>query len=135
MALLSRAVKTAVCHGVSVFTVLSEATTTHQLQEICFALLSPHAWVLIRIIASRLGVKLNSLEVEVSADIDVRGTMVVDRDVPVGFQKMRCNVNIQAAEGTNHQLLGKLLAAAENSCVNLQTLRSGVPVETTVNRS
>jgi uncharacterized OsmC-like protein len=83
----------------------------------------------IRIIANRLSIALVALEVDVSADVDVRGTLVVDRRVPVGFQTMRCQVTIQAAEGTDPGLVEKLLAAAEYSCVNLQTLRSGVAVE------
>lgn len=83
----------------------------------------------IRIIANRLAISIASLEVDVSADVDVRGTLVVDRAVPVGFQTMRCQVNIQAAEGTDPGLVEKLLAAAEYSCVNLQTLRTGVAIE------
>lgn len=86
----------------------------------------------IRIIANRLGVKIPLLEVDVSADVDVRGTLLVAPDVPVGFQKMRCRINLRAAEGTNRKLLAKLIEAAEHSCVNLQTLLAGVPVETTV---
>jgi hypothetical protein len=71
--------------------------------------------------------------VDVTANVDVRGTLVVDRQVPVGFQKMQCRVAIQAAPGTDSKLVEKLLAAAEHSCVNLQTLRSGVAVETSFN--
>ncbi len=86
----------------------------------------------IRIIANRLRVMLTTLEVDVAGDVDLRGTLLVDRRVPVGFQKMRCRVHIRAAEGTDPKLVGSLLAAAEHSCINLQTLRSGVPVETSV---
>lgn len=43
----------------------------------------------IRIIADRLGITLTSLEVDVTAEVDVRGTLVVNRDIPVGFQAMR----------------------------------------------
>ena len=89
----------------------------------------------IRIIADRLHVSLTSLEVDVTADVDVRGTLVVDRQVPVGFQKMRCRVELQAAPGTDSKMMEQLLAAAEYSCVNLQTLRSGVPVETSFHSS
>lgn len=63
----------------------------------------------IRLIADRLGVALEVLEVEVTADVDVRGTLVVRRDVPVGFQSMRCHVNIEPAEGTDLKLVKKLL--------------------------
>lgn len=86
----------------------------------------------LRMIADRLGIKLISLEVKVTANVDVRGTLNVDRTVPVEFQQMRCHVDVQAAEGTETKLMKKLLAAAEHSCVVLQTLRSGVSVETSV---
>lgn len=89
----------------------------------------------LRIIAARLGIELASLSVDVTADVDVRGTLLVDKTVPVGFQKMRCEVHLQAAPGTAPQALERLLAAAEHSCVNLQTLRSGVPVETRLRTS
>ncbi|MEJ2720794.1 MAG: OsmC family protein [bacterium] len=86
----------------------------------------------IRIIANRLRISINSLRVEVTARVDVRGTLMVDRAVPVGFQQMQCDVHIDAAEGTDPKLLRTLIASAERSCVNLQTLRTGVPVETIV---
>jgi len=86
----------------------------------------------IRIIAARLRVTLVSLEVDVTGEVDVRGTLAVDRQVPVGFQKMRCRVAIQPALGTDPRTVERLLAAAEHSCVNLQTLRAGVAVETSV---
>lgn len=89
----------------------------------------------IRMIANRLGVALAGLEVQVTAEVDVRGTLRVDRDVPVGFQAMHCHVDLDAAAGTDPELLRKLLAAAEVSCVNLQTLRAGVPVETSYDLS
>lgn len=86
----------------------------------------------IRIIAERIGVTLETLTVEVTAEVDVRGTLVVERDVPVGFQSMTCHVDIEPGEGTDPDRVTELLTAAEYSCVNLQTLRGGVPVETTV---
>ncbi|MGD8318930.1 MAG: OsmC family protein [Gemmatimonadota bacterium] len=84
----------------------------------------------IRIIADRLGVGLRSLDVRVEADVDVRGTLVVDRSVPVGFQRMRCHVTLVPEDGTDPALKARIVQAAERSCVNLQTLRAGVDVET-----
>ena len=89
----------------------------------------------IRIIANRLGITLTSLEVEVTADVDVRGTLLVVRNVPVGFQAIGCHVNVQAKEGTDSKLMERLLAAAEHSCVNLQTMLSGVSIETSVSEA
>jgi uncharacterized OsmC-like protein len=89
----------------------------------------------IRIIAARHQITLTSLEVDVTGDLDVRGTLMVDRQVPVGFQKLRCRVDLKAAPGTDPKSLERLLAGAERSCVNLQTLRSGVTVETSLESS
>lgn len=86
----------------------------------------------IRIIAERNGVTLEALEVDVTSDVDVRGTLMVDTRVPVGFQEVRCDVSIRARDGTSPTMIGKIVRAAERSCVNLQTLKNGVPVKTTV---
>jgi uncharacterized OsmC-like protein len=84
----------------------------------------------IRMIAARMGVSLMALSVDVVGDVDVCGCLLVDRDVPVGFQEMRCHVAITAADGTDPQLVQMLLAASENNCVVFQTLRSGVRMST-----
>lgn len=86
----------------------------------------------IRIIANRLSVELTHLEIEVTAALDVRGTLMVDRQVPVGFQGMNCAVDIRAAEETDPQLLQTLLSSAEYCCVNFQTLKSGVAINTEI---
>ena len=85
----------------------------------------------VRMVANLLGVELEFLEVEVTADVDVRGTMAMDRQVPVGFQAMRCDVRLRAKEGTGPEVLEKLRVAAERCCVVQQTLRDPPPVQTT----
>jgi uncharacterized OsmC-like protein len=82
----------------------------------------------VRMIANRHGIRLEALEVDVTGDVDVRGTLVVSRQVPVGFQRMHCAVRVRPEPGTDPQLVARLLGAAEYSCVNLQTLRAGIPV-------
>lgn len=81
-------------------------------------------------VADRLGLRIESINSTVTADVDVRGTLVVDRTVPVGFQAMSNVVRITPARGNDPIQLQRLLAAAEHSCVVLQTLRAGVPVNT-----
>lgn len=83
----------------------------------------------IRMAAERHGVSLERLEVDVTGAVDVRGTLRVSREVRVGFQRMRCHIRLRPAAGTDTVRLQRLLAAAERSCVNLDTLRHGVPVE------
>jgi uncharacterized OsmC-like protein len=89
----------------------------------------------VRIVANILGVELEFLAVEVSGDVDARGAMAVDKQVPVGFQSMRCDVRLRAKEGTNPKLLEKLRVAAEHCSVVQQTLRSSVAVQTTFDMS
>lgn len=84
----------------------------------------------IRMIAGALGIELEELEVEATGRLDVRGTLGLDPDVPVGFQAMRVSVRLRAAPETPPRLLERLRVGAERLCVNLETLRRGVPVET-----
>jgi uncharacterized OsmC-like protein len=86
-------------------------------------------------VANFLGVELEFLEVEVTGDVDVRGTMAIDHKVPVGFQSMRCNVRLRAKDDTNPDHLKTLRVAAEHCCVVQQTLRTPPPVETTFEMS
>jgi len=83
----------------------------------------------LRILAARLGVPLDRLRVVVVGEIDVRGALAVDDAVPVGFQRLRCRVELELGEGAPATARERLLAAAERACVVLQTLRAGVPVE------
>lgn len=83
----------------------------------------------VRMIADRHGIPLQRLEVEVEGDVDVRGTLRVSREVPVGFQQLRCRVRAALLPGVDAALVRKLMAASEHSCVNLATLRGGVPID------
>ena len=84
----------------------------------------------IRMLADLLGIGLTALEVEVTGDLDVRGCLLIDRDVPIGFETLRCSVRVAAAAGTDQRRLDALIAAADRVCVNLDTLRSGIEVAT-----
>jgi organic hydroperoxide reductase OsmC/OhrA len=83
----------------------------------------------IRMVANILGVELTELKVMVTASVDVRGTLLVEKSVPVGFQSMECQVQLKAADGTEAALLDKLMSEAERSCIVLQTLRDGIDVK------
>jgi uncharacterized OsmC-like protein len=79
----------------------------------------------LRMVADRMGIRLAELEVQVTAHADVRGTLLVDRSVPVGFHHIQVETRLRTAEGTDPSLTGKLEAVAEHCCVDLQTLRRG----------
>lgn len=84
----------------------------------------------VRMVANLLGVELTFLEVRVTAEVDVRGTLGLSKEVPVGFQSIRCEVNLKVKEGTNSELLKKLSAASEYCCVVQQTLKNPPRVQT-----
>jgi uncharacterized OsmC-like protein len=83
----------------------------------------------IRMIADLLGIPILELRVEVTGDVDVRGCLAIDHSVKVGFRTMTCSVHLRVPSGTDPKRVALLRKQAEQSCVNLDTLRSGVPVE------
>ncbi len=83
-----------------------------------------------RIVADRLGVEIRNLEVSVCADVDVRGTLLVSADVPVGFQAFHCRVLASVGPSSSAGSLQLLMETAEHCCVVRQTLNQSVPVET-----
>ena len=88
----------------------------------------------IRMLADLLRVQLTDLAVEVSGQVDVRGTLGIDRSVAVGFERLGMTVRIQAVPDAPPEGIGRLIDAAERACIVLDTLRRGVPVDVTVER-
>lgn len=84
----------------------------------------------VRMVANRLGVEILALEVRVTAQVDVRGALGMQADVPVGFQSMTCDIDLTAKEGTPSKLLDALCSAAQRCCVVQQTLDRPPPVVT-----
>jgi uncharacterized OsmC-like protein len=82
----------------------------------------------LRMVADACGVELLDLEVEVRGHVDVRASLGMPVNSLLGFDSMDCIVHLQVAEDTPRKLLERLLATAERSCINLATLRHGVPV-------
>ncbi|WP_169545793.1 OsmC family protein [Sneathiella aquimaris] len=77
-----------------------------------------------RMVANLLGIKLLHLEVTVDLGIDVRGTLMMDRTVPVGFQQVDIAYNLKAANDVTEEQLQTLMTAAERSCVILETVKN-----------
>lgn len=84
----------------------------------------------IRMIANRLNIELLETRVKVSAKVDVRGTLMIDLSVPVGFQSMHVDIEI-VARALNKNMLDTLMRAAEHSCVIFQTIKKGIPITVT----
>jgi uncharacterized OsmC-like protein len=80
----------------------------------------------LRSVAANMGVELESVQVDVRIHWDFRGTMAVDRDVPVGATGVEMRTRVRVKEGVDPERARRLLSSAERYCSTLQTLRSGV---------
>ena len=80
-------------------------------------------------VATAMGVPTRSIDVTVEGDLDLRGTLGVARDAPVGFAAIRVRFAIDAPEATEEQRQ-KLRERAEQYCVVLQTLNQPPKIET-----
>lgn len=83
----------------------------------------------VRMVADTLGVVVEHLEVKVTGRVDVRGSLGMNPDTPVQFQTLTCEVRLRVAPRTPPAAVRRLLAGAERACINLATLRRGVPVK------
>ncbi|MBO0745263.1 MAG: OsmC family protein [Candidatus Dormibacteraeota bacterium] len=85
----------------------------------------------LRSVAANMGLALEGIDVDARIHWDFRGTMGVDRDVPVAATKIELRTRVRVAEGVDPERARRLLQSAERYCSTLQTLRGGVPdVET-----
>lgn len=84
----------------------------------------------IRSVAANMGIELDSVDVEARIHWDFRGTMGVDRTVPVGATKIELHSSVKVKDGVDGERARRLLAGAERYCATLQTLRHGVDVDT-----
>ena len=71
--------------------------------------------------AEAMGIETVRIEVEVEGDLDLRGTLGVSKDVPVGFEEIRLRFDTEAPGATEEQLR-VLREKTERYCVVLQTL-------------
>jgi uncharacterized OsmC-like protein len=84
----------------------------------------------LRSVAANMGVELESVHVDVRIHWDFRGTMGVDRDVPVGATGIEMRTQVKVKDGVDPERAKRLLSSAERYCSTLQTLRHGVEVST-----
>ena len=80
----------------------------------------------LRSVAANIGLELESVNVDVRIHCDFRGTMGVDRSVPVGATAIEMRTRVRVAGGVDPERARRLLASAERYCSTLQTLRTGV---------
>jgi uncharacterized OsmC-like protein len=78
--------------------------------------------VTLRAVATSIDVAIEGGVVHAEGDLDFRGTLAVDRDVPVGFRSIRLRFDLDT-EATDEEL-DTLLRLTERYCVVYQSLAS-----------
>jgi uncharacterized OsmC-like protein len=83
------------------------------------------AGVTLRAVSLAIGADITGGRVSAQGDLDVRGTLGVAKDAPVGFREIRLRFELDTH--ADDETLATLLRLTERYCVVLQTLRAGVP--------
>jgi uncharacterized OsmC-like protein len=81
------------------------------------------AGVTLSAVATSLGITLRGGRLRAEGDLDVRGTLGVAKDAPVGFREIRLSIALDCDAPAAEQQ--KLLELTERYCVVYQTLRNG----------
>jgi uncharacterized OsmC-like protein len=74
-----------------------------------------------QLVAVAMGIPIEKIHVDVEGKMDLRGTLGISKDVPVGFQEVHTRFEIKAPEATPEQLAA-LKEKTEQYCVVMQTL-------------
>jgi len=91
------------------------------------------AGVTLKAVATALEIPLQSGTVSAEGDLDVRGTLGVAKDAPVGFAQIRLRFDLDT--DAPQDKLDQLLKLTERYCVVYQTIRNGPPVEISLKRT
>ena len=89
--------------------------------DLLLGALAACAQITCQMVAAATGIPTERIEVTVEGDLDLRGTLGISKDVPVGFEDIRLHFDIAAPKATPEQLQG-LREKTEQYCVVMQTL-------------
>lgn len=89
--------------------------------DLLLGALAACAQITCQMVATAMGIPTERIEVTAEGDLDLRGTLGIRRDVPVGFDEIRLRFDIHAPAATPEQLQG-LREKSEQYCVVMQTL-------------
>src|SRR6201984_2764566 len=74
-----------------------------------------------QLVATAMGIPTRKIEVTVTGEMDLQGTLGISKDVPVGFEAIRVQFDIDAPQATSEQVRA-LQEKTEQYCVVLQTM-------------
>lgn len=74
--------------------------------DLLLGALAACAQITCQMVAAPMGTPTERIEVSVEGDMDLRGTLGIAKDVPVGFETIRLHFDIVARQATLEQLRG-----------------------------
>jgi uncharacterized OsmC-like protein len=97
--------------------------------DLLLGALAACAQVTCQMVAAAMGIVAERIEVVVEGDLDLRGTLGIDRSAPVGFSAIRVRFEIDAP-GAAPEEVASLHEKSERYCTVLQTLLNAPGIET-----
>ncbi len=97
--------------------------------DLLLGALAACAQITCQMVAAAMGIPIEWVEVVVNGELDLRGTLGIARDMPVGFEQIRVRFEVAAPEATPEQLAA-LREKTEQYCVVMQTLTHPPTIET-----
>ncbi len=88
------------------------------------------AGVTLNAVATSLGIEITGGVIRAEGDLDVRGTLAVAKDAPVGFRAIRLAFDLDTE--ADAEQLATLLELTERYCVVLQTISRAPRLTTTL---
>jgi uncharacterized OsmC-like protein len=89
--------------------------------DLLLGALAACAQITCQMVAAAMGIPTERIEVRVDGDLDLRGTLGISKDVPVGFESIHLHFDVAAPKATPEQLRA-LREKTEQYCVVIQTL-------------
>jgi uncharacterized OsmC-like protein len=89
--------------------------------DLLLGALAACAQITCQMVAAAMGIRTERIEVTVEGELDLRGTLGISKDVPVGFETIHIRFDVAAPEATPDQLRA-LREKTEQYCVVMQTL-------------
>lgn len=102
--------------------------------DLLLGALAACAQITCQMVATSMEVPTERIEVVAEGDIDLRGTLGIDRSAPVGFSDIRLTFEIDAPEATPEQL-ASIHEKTERYCTVLQTLREPPGIDSELTRA
>jgi len=96
--------------------------------DLLLGALAACAQITCQMVATSMGIETERIEVVVEGDLDLRGTLGVSREVPVGFDAIRVRFEIDAPRAGDDQI-ADLVRKTERYCTVLQTLKQPPAIE------